>query len=138
MPLSRTCSSISLEGRCAMSESAPAIGGFTGRRLRDQPLWQLARARIVGFLREPEAVFWTFMFPILMALALGIAFRNQGPQRVRVGLEEGPGAAKIAAALGRNAEIELLRFTPAESDAELRRGKVAVLVRPSGEAPPHL
>src|SRR5258705_1900583 len=103
--------------------------GFLG-----SALGQLTRSRIVGFLREPEAVFWTFAFPILMALALGIAFRNQGPQRVRVGLVEGPGAARLAAALGAaSSDVELLRYTPAESDAALRRGKVAVLVRPAGD-----
>jgi len=120
-----------------MSESAPAIGGFTGRRLRDQPLWQLARARIVGFLREPEAVFWTFAFPILMALALGIAFRNQGPQRSRIGVEDGPQAAAVADALSKSKELEVVHVPASESDAALRRGRVSVLVR-AGDGPPRL
>ena len=120
-----------------MSDAAPRIDEFTGRRLRDSPLWQLTRARMVGFLREPEAVFWTFAFPILMALALGIAFRNQGPQRSRVGVEESPRAAAVADALSRSKDIEVVRLAPAESDAALRRGRVAVLVR-AGDGPPRL
>ena len=58
------------------------------RRLRDTALWHLTRQRIVVFLREPEAVFWVFAFPVLMALALGIAFRSQGPQKSRIAVEE--------------------------------------------------
>src|SRR5262249_33664760 len=111
--------------------------GFTGRRLRDSPLWQLTRSRMVGFLREPEAVFWTFAFPILMALALGIAFRNQGPQRSRVGVEEGQRAAAVADALSRSKDIEVVRLKPSEAEAALRGGRVAVLVR-AGDGPPRL
>jgi ABC transporter DrrB family efflux protein len=39
-------------------------------------LKELTRARIVEFLREPEAIFWVFIFPVLLAVALGIAFRE--------------------------------------------------------------
>jgi ABC-type multidrug transport system permease subunit len=39
------------------------------------------------FLREPEAVFWVFVFPMLLAFALGIAFRNTAPEKIRVGVE---------------------------------------------------
>ena len=45
------------------------------RRLN--PLVELSMARIKEFVREPEAMFWVFVFPVLLALALGIAFRHQ-------------------------------------------------------------
>lgn len=48
-----------------------------GRRLR--PLLELTRVRLLEFFREPGALFWVFAFPILLAIALGIAFRS-GPQ----------------------------------------------------------
>ena len=35
------------------------------------PLVELTRARLREFVREPEAVFWVFVFPVLMAIALG-------------------------------------------------------------------
>ena len=35
------------------------------------PLRELVMSRIRAFLREPEALFWTFVFPILMAVGLG-------------------------------------------------------------------
>ena len=40
------------------------------------PLWQLTLMRWRIFSREPAAIFWTYGFPLLLALALGIAFRN--------------------------------------------------------------
>ena len=40
-------------------------------------LYQLTSVRFRLLFREPEAVFWIFMFPILLAGGLGIAFRNR-------------------------------------------------------------
>jgi len=48
-------------------------------RLQSSSLWQLTTARFRLFLREPEALFWVFIFPILLAAGLGIAFRNRPP-----------------------------------------------------------
>lgn len=48
-------------------------------RLQDSSLYQLTSARFRLFLREPEALFWVFIFPILLAVGLGIAFRNRPP-----------------------------------------------------------
>jgi hypothetical protein len=42
---------------------------------------QLTLSRFRGFIREPEAVFWTFVFPILLAVGLGVAFRSRAPER---------------------------------------------------------
>ena len=102
------------------------------------PLWQLTRVRMFGFLREPEAVFLVFAFPVLMALALGIAFRTSGPPRSRVGVLEGPGAAAVIKALEVSPDLECIRVAPEEADAALRRGRVAVLVRPGTSGRPVL
>lgn len=45
--------------------------------LTDSSLYQLTTTRFRLFLREPEAIFWVFVFPILLAVGLGIAFRNR-------------------------------------------------------------
>ncbi len=58
---------------------------------RPSPLVELTLSRLREFLREPEAVFWVFAFPVLMALALGIAFRSERPQEVVVGVVEAGG-----------------------------------------------
>ena len=42
----------------------------------DHPLTQLTLVRFREFMREPEAVFWVFVFPLLLAAGLGLAFRN--------------------------------------------------------------
>src|SRR5262249_16582493 len=151
-------------GRCAMRERetltgappAPAPGGVTGERttvaaptpptasgaarggLARNALWQLTRARVLSFLREPEVAFWVFAFPVLMALALGIAFRTSGTPRSRIGVEEGPGSDSVAAALSRSADLEVLRLPKAEGEAALRPAKRAGRVRGAAGAPPTL
>ena len=46
-------------------------------KLTESSLWQLTTTRFRLFLREPEAIFWVFVFPIILAVGLGIAFRNR-------------------------------------------------------------
>jgi len=48
-------------------------------------LWQLTLVRFRLFLREPEAIFWIFIFPIILAIGLGIAFRNRPADVLQVG-----------------------------------------------------
>ncbi|HEY4234023.1 MAG TPA: ABC transporter permease [Lacipirellulaceae bacterium] len=63
------------------------------------PLGQLISARVREFLREPEALFWVYGFPILMTVALGIAFRNQRVEKIVVDVVDGPAAATTRDAL---------------------------------------
>ena len=65
------------------------------RGWRDHPLVQLTLVRYREFFREPEAVFWVFVFPVLLTAGLGIAFRNQAPERIPVAVVE-QGAASQA------------------------------------------
>ena len=46
-------------------------------KFSENSLYQLTTVRFRLFLREPEAIFWIFIFPILLAVGLGIAFRNR-------------------------------------------------------------
>ena len=62
-------------------------------------LVELTLARFRLFFREPSALFWTFGFPVILAVALGIAFRNRPPEPVRVAIEAGPGAERMLAEL---------------------------------------
>lgn len=94
-------------------------------------------ARVREFLREPEVIFWVFVFPILLVFALGIAFRNTGPEKIRVAVEKSetnPTASSgLADALARSSDIEVLQLSSAEATQALRSGKVALVVRPAGE-----
>jgi ABC-2 type transport system permease protein len=51
----------------------------------ESSLYQLTSTRFRLFLREPEAIFWVFIFPILLAVGLGIAFRNRPADVLPVG-----------------------------------------------------
>jgi ABC-2 type transport system permease protein len=97
-------------------------------RVAAQPLVQLTLVRIREFLREPEAVFWTFFFPIVLAVALGIAFRGGGEDAVPVAVHEGAGADAVAEALraSHRAAVEVLR--PEQADDALRRGDIALVI----------
>jgi ABC-type multidrug transport system permease subunit len=92
-------------------------------------LGQLTWTRVLLFLREPEALFWVFLFPIVLALVLSVAFKNQGVDTVQVGAVTGALAERWGAALE---EAEAIDFIPYESSEtagrKLRSGAVAALV----------
>src|SRR6187551_468978 len=71
---------------------------FTGRE-GGNPLVELTLSRFREFVREPEAVFWVFAFPVIMTCALGIAFRSRGAEPVIAGVVEQAGAAELRQAL---------------------------------------
>src|SRR4030067_630985 len=52
------------------------------------PLRELSLARLREFLREPEGVFWTYGFPLLLAVGLRIALRNRPIEKVYVDVQE--------------------------------------------------
>ena len=54
-------------------------------KLQRSSLYQLSMLRFRLTLREPEAIFWVFIFPILLAVGLGIAFRNRPADVLQVG-----------------------------------------------------
>jgi len=56
-------------------------------------------ARIIELKREPEVVFWVFIFPLLLAGGLGIAFRNKPADVTSVVVIAGAGAQKTLAML---------------------------------------
>jgi len=96
--------------------------------VNDSPLFALTMARIREFLREPGAVFWTFGFPLLITVALGIAFREQGPPRPSIAVVEGPRAAQLAAALGADPALAV-EILPADvAAARLRAAAVLLTV----------
>ncbi len=100
------------------------------RGLGDSPLYQLTMARMRLFIRDPGAVFWTFGFPILLSLALGVAFRDRPPDPVVVAIAPGPGAETIFEQLGHSEEVKVLQLTADETDQALRMGRVSLVVEP--------
>jgi ABC-2 type transport system permease protein len=98
--------------------------------MRDHPLVQLTLARIREFYREPEAVFWVFGFPIVLAFALGIAFRGRGPGELRVGVLRGSADSGVAALLDRSPALAARVLDSSEARVALRAGRIALLVIP--------
>jgi ABC-type multidrug transport system permease subunit len=49
-------------------------------------LWELTYCRLREFFREPAAIFWVYGFPLLIAVALGIAFREKPIEKMSVDL----------------------------------------------------
>src|SRR5437868_227725 len=98
------------------------------RDLRETAFFQLTLARLREYLREPSALFWTFGFPVLLSVALGLAFRNRGPERVQVGVLDGtdPGVTATVEVL-EHAGLGVRRLAPAEVRERLRAGKVALV-----------
>ncbi|HBX43335.1 MAG TPA: ABC transporter permease [Deltaproteobacteria bacterium] len=94
------------------------------------PLRQLVLARIRESLRHPETIFWTFVFPILLAVALGIAFRGERIDPVRAVVVDAPGAEEIARGLRADRTVRVEVLPRAEADQRLRTGRTAILVLP--------
>jgi ABC-type multidrug transport system permease subunit len=98
-------------------------------RERYSPLLELTICRAKEFLREPEAVFWVFAFPVLLAIALGLAFREKGPDKIPVGVVETQGKAEPAIqALAKSPVLLPRRYDAAEGREALRTGKISLLV----------
>ena len=98
--------------------------------MRDHPLVQLTLSQMRGFFREPEAIFWVFGFPIVLAFALGIAFRNRGPGEMQVAVARGAGDSVLAATLDASSHLAATVLDAAEARNQLRTGRVALLVVP--------
>jgi len=98
------------------------------------PLVELTLMRVREFLREKEAVFWVFIFPVLMTFALGIAFRNTGTDKTPVAIEAGTAeSSEIAGVLSRSPDITATVLSPDEAARALRSGKVSLVVKTNND-----
>ena len=95
-------------------------------------LYQLTLARFRLFFREPEAIFWIFIFPILLAVGLGIAFRNRPPDVLPVGAT----TAQLAQSLNSDKGLHASMMDEAAGVHELATGDILLLAvqKPDGVA----
>ena len=89
---------------------------------------ELTVARNKEFFREPEAIFWVFAFPILLAIALGLAFRDKPPDRIPVGIVQGPAAQQRLEILSKSKTLTPRIVSNDEGRNDLRHGKVSLLI----------
>jgi ABC-type multidrug transport system permease subunit len=101
-------------------------------KLEQSSLYQLTSVRFRLILREPEAIFWIFIFPILLAVGLGIAFRNR-PADV---LEVGATTPQLTQALARDKGLAAATMDEAAGTHALATGNILLLAiqRPGGVA----
>jgi ABC-2 type transport system permease protein len=70
-----------------------------GMKMRHNGRWSgyrhLLGARMLELKREPEVVFWVFVFPLLLAVGLGIAFRTKPGDASSVVITRGPGSDQV-------------------------------------------
>lgn len=100
-----------------------------GRSPAIAPLVQLTLTRFREFAREPEAVFWTFVFPLLLASGLALAFRSRPAEVVKVGvLSSAPAAAVARQALEADSSIQVTMLDDSAAATALRIGTVSMVV----------
>ena len=92
----------------------------------EHPLARLTQVRFLEFIREPEALFWVFVFPILLAAGLGIAFRNRPADVLKIATV----TPQLAQSLRQEKLLDVAEMPPASAESALRNGKVALLAEP--------
>jgi ABC-2 type transport system permease protein len=110
------------------SSLPPRNGRWTGFRY-------ILMARLLELKREPEVIFWVFGFPVLLAVGLGLAFRNKPADTTWVAIVAGPGADDAAGLLRRSPRGSSIRTAVlAEPEAlqGFRLGKYDLVVVPNG------
>src|ERR1700686_3523960 len=111
------------------SSRSPAGSSAMPEKTRIRPaIIELASTRTKEFLREKEAMFWVFGFPLILALALGFAFREKPPDRVPVAIVAGPNAQQRLAALQKSSTLLPRVMNEQEARDALRRGKVSLVI----------
>jgi ABC-2 type transport system permease protein len=93
----------------------------------------LLMARMLELKREPEVVFWVFVFPLLLALGLGIAFRNKPEGAIPVAIVEGVEAQDAQALLARSPQHAMFKvqvLDEQEARKGFRLGKFDLVIEP--------
>ena len=101
------------------------------RGLTEHALVQLTLARVREFIREPEAMFWTFVFPLVISVVLAFAFPSSADAPVIVGVRSGPGADALREALTRGPTVTVRILPPESLERSLRQGDVHIVVEPT-------
>src|SRR5580704_5411199 len=123
--------SVAQETPTAPVKSRPALAPRNGR-------WSgythLLAARLLELKREPEVVFWVFVFPLLLALGLGIAFRNKPADAASVAIVASGGSQNAQALLARSPQHDLFKIQVLEADQArkgFRLGKFDIVIEPN-------
>jgi ABC-2 type transport system permease protein len=95
----------------------------------------LLMARMLELKREPEVVFWVFVFPLLLATGLGIAFRDKPADASSIAIVAGPGAHEAQGLLLRSSQHASFKVDVQDDQAArrgFRLGKYDLVIEPDG------
>ena len=118
------------------TQAPPAFPKTLPRNGRWSGFSHLLMARLLELKREPEVIFWVFGFPVLLALGLGIAFRNKPAEVTPVAIVAGPGADDAVRLLQRSPRSSSIRAAvvpEAEALQGFRLGKYDLMIVPDGK-----
>ena len=124
-----------IDERARKSDAEAPGRGRRSEPVRKQtlhPLFELTLTRVREFVREPEVIFWVFIFPVLLACALGLAFRNTAPEKIRIAIEENGksvAVSQVVTALKRSGDVVPVVLSEEEAARALRTGNIALVVR---------
>lgn len=96
---------------------------------------QLVLSHLRGYLREPEAIFWTYGFPLIMVVGLGVAFNTETEPVTAFTVVETATASPLVEALRKDPsfEIQVLPMTEALAGVRRNRTPLAVLIGEDAE-----
>ena len=103
--------------------------------MRARVVWAVMRATFREHRRTPEAIFWTYGFPLVMAVVLGVAFGEKALPRVRVAVLAGAEAGALESALEHGERLDVRVMDAAAADRELVMGNLDMVVSGSPAAP---
>ncbi len=107
--------------------------------MRLRVLKQIALTSFREFIRTPEAVFWTYGFPVIMAMVLGLAFSSdeQVPLPVVVVRAEGQTelVQPLTARLSDNKRLSVTELPRDEAELGFKHGKFVVMLEGPVSAP---
>ena len=95
--------------------------------------YRLLEARMKELAREPEVIFWVFVFPLLLAFGLGVAFRNKPEDKIAVAIVNNAQAQRVLQLLQNSPEHKLIHadvLDEATANDKFRLGTYALVVVP--------
>ena len=95
---------------------------------RYSPHWELFLCRMRMFYREPDAMFWTYGFPALLAIGLGVAFRTKPPDKVQVAIQDAAALSDIRRTLESDQSFQTFVGSLAQCESWIRKGEAAIAV----------
>ena len=118
-------------GSPVAAKNSAEKGGVTKRNTRWSAYTHLLLARIKEMQREPEVIFWVFLFPLLLAAGLGIAFRSRPASIPSVAIADGPRAGAVLQMAQRSPQSLHAQIVPeAEALNGFRLGRYDLIIIP--------